>query len=56
MHDSCFVVLDNKNRIGLKGNTNNNDYINASMIEFPAVQQRYIAAQAPLAGTIDDFW
>lgn len=32
------------------------DYINASMIEYPNDSQRYIAAQAPLPSTIEDFW
>jgi protein tyrosine phosphatase len=47
---------DNKNRIRLEDNEPNGDYINASLIEYPGVDRRYIAAQAPLTTTIDDFW
>ncbi|KAI6214032.1 hypothetical protein M3Y94_00220900 [Aphelenchoides besseyi] len=50
------VVPYNKNRIRLKENDSSSDYINASMIEYPNVSRRYIAAQAPLSGNIDDFW
>lgn len=50
------VVPYNKNRIRLKENNTNNDYINASLIEYPGIKRQYIAAQAPLPGTIDDFW
>ncbi|KAL5010257.1 hypothetical protein ScPMuIL_012562 [Solemya velum] len=32
------------------------DYINASYIPGARLQREYIAAQGPLAGTIDDFW
>lgn len=52
----CAFNLDNKNRIRLKDNGSDSDYINASLIEYPEVSQRYIAAQAPLAGSIDNFW
>ncbi|KAI6234551.1 hypothetical protein M3Y99_00772500 [Aphelenchoides fujianensis] len=50
------VVPYNKNRIRLEDNGANGDYINASMIEFPNVDRRYIAAQAPISQNIDDFW
>ncbi|CAD5226910.1 unnamed protein product [Bursaphelenchus xylophilus] len=51
------VVPYNKNRIKLKDReAPDNDYINASLIEYPDVERKYIAAQAPLPNTIDDFW
>ncbi|CAD5220348.1 unnamed protein product [Bursaphelenchus okinawaensis] len=51
------VVPYNKNRIKLKDReAPDGDYINASFIEYPDVERKYIAAQAPLANTIDDFW
>lgn len=50
------ILPYNKNRIRLKDTDSNNDYINASLIEYAGVSRQYIAAQAPLPNTIDDFW
>lgn len=49
------VVPYNKNRVKLENNADG-DYINASWIEYPDVERQYIAAQAPLQSTINDFW
>lgn len=35
---------------------NDNDYINASYINYPLDSITYIATQAPLPSTIIDFW
>lgn len=36
--------------------SNLDGYINASHISYPGVQTKWIAAQAPLATTLSDFW
>jgi protein tyrosine phosphatase len=36
--------------------SNPQGYINASYIEYPDTPTKYIAAQAPLVHTIDDWW
>lgn len=52
-----FNYLDDANRVILKTSDSNfNDYINASYIFYPDVQTKYIAAQAPLSTTLNDFW
>lgn len=43
----------NHSRIILQGQ---NDYINASLVEVPEVDRKYILTQGPLDHTISDFW
>ncbi|KAE9421455.1 hypothetical protein Angca_002224, partial [Angiostrongylus cantonensis] len=45
------------NRVVLKKTAENpNGYINASFISLPRGQMRFIAAQAPLASTLEEWW
>lgn len=48
--------LDNKNRVRLKKDSDDEDYINASWISFGGVSRDYIAAQAPVPTNVEDFW
>lgn len=51
------MLLDDLNRVVLKPNNFNPDgYINASHISYPGVQIKWIAAQAPIFTTLNDFW
>jgi len=42
-------------RVPLKS-VSSTDYINASLIDVPEVQRRYILTQGPLANTVEHFW
>lgn len=51
------ILPYDKNRVRLIMNGFNTDgYINASHISFADTSTKYIAAQAPLTTTLDDFW
>lgn len=42
--------------MALEISDNSQGYINASHIEYTGVPTKYIAAQAPLMHTLDDWW
>lgn len=50
------VLPYDDNRIILKMFKNQNGYINASPLQLPFNERRYILTQGPLSNTLDDFW
>ncbi|KAJ1361719.1 hypothetical protein KIN20_021044 [Parelaphostrongylus tenuis] len=51
------ILPYDRNRVVLaKTDENPNGYINASFINLPRGQMRFIAAQAPLASTLEEWW
>ena len=52
------LVPYDSNRVKLKNvaSVRSSDYINASFIRTPTIDQLFIAAQAPMEGTVNQFW
>jgi len=50
------IISYDFNRVELKQTRNKSNYINASYVVDYFGQKRYIACQAPIPSTVDDFW
>lgn len=55
-YDNVKPFDDNRVKIGKLLNEEGSDYINASYIDTYGSKKSFIATQAPLVGTVGDFW